>query len=208
VTAYGVKRFLLDILYPNKCPFCDEIIAHNEHYCCLGSFELLRHNSDGAIALFEYNDATSLFVRSIKEIGDAYAVSAVAKLISKRLPAGIDLITCIPSDPSRMRERGYNPPALLASEVSQISGIPCDCKLLIKTRRAQLQKSLSETERRENLRGVFALNKNKTVSGNVLLTDDVRTTGTTLLEASQTLLNAGAEKVFTAVIAATVRNVP
>jgi len=87
--------------------------------------------------------------------------------------------------------------------MSAITGIPCNPKLLIKTRRTELQKSLSAFERRENLRGAFALNKRKIVSGNVLLVDDVRTTGATLSEAARVLCSAGAKKVYAAVVAVT-----
>jgi len=202
MTAYNIKRFLLDIIYPNKCPFCNETIAHNEYYCCLGKLELLKQNDDN-IALFEYNEKSSPFVYSIKDGGNGYAISAAAKLIYERLRVeALDLIVCVPTDSKRMRERGYNPPALIAAELSAMTGIPFNSKLLIKTRRTEVQKSLTAIQRRENVKGAFVCNSS--CKGKILLVDDVRTTGATLDEVSRVLIESGAEQVITAVIATTV----
>jgi len=204
-TKYDAKRFLIDIVYPNKCPFCDSVIAHNGYYCCTGELELLENSkTDNTIALFGYNEVSMPFVYSIKGGGNGYAISAAAKLISERITQDIDLIACIPTDSARMRERGYNPPALIARELAGITGIARDTKLLIKTRRTQLQKSLTAIERRENMKGVFACNQK--CSGNILLIDDVCTTGATLAEAEKVLLESGAGKVYRAVVAMTVRD--
>ena len=211
MTSYHIKRFLLDVVYPNKCPFCNEVISHNQFYCpaCpenLGLFEgepEPLENIAGTFAVFKYSDRTSPFVYTIKEGGNAYAVSAAAKLLGDKIGAvQFDIITCIPTDSVRMRERGYNPPALISKEISLITGISCDLKLLAKTRRTEIQKSLSAIERHENLRGAFEIGKKGgTIPKTVLLVDDVRTTGATLLEAAACLLSSGAEKVYAAVVA-------
>jgi ComF family protein len=202
MTFYTVKRFLLNIVYPNRCPFCKKVIAFNQYYCCLGELELVNQACGGSFALFEYTEASMSFVYAIKDSGDGYAISAAAKLISElvcdRIPEGVDLITAIPTDKGRMRERGYNPPALIALQVSEILKAPCDLKLLTKNRRTEVQKFLSEAERRENVKDAFS---GKECSGTVLLIDDVCTTGATLHEATKVLTAAGAWKVFTAVVA-------
>ena len=209
----NIKRFLLDVIYPNKCPFCSSIIAFNEYYCC-NDIGICLHkpeptaNITETFAIFEYNDATSPFVYKIKDGGDGYAVSAAAKILCEIIDntVSIDLITCVPTDSARLRELGYNPPALIAREMSSLLGIKCAPKLLTKTRKTEIQKSLTELQRRENLRGAFALNtKSKTAKTplpeNILIIDDVRTTGATLSESAGALLSAGAKKVYAAVIA-------
>jgi ComF family protein len=211
MTVYNIKRFLLDILYPNQCPFCAQVIAYDQYYCCLGDLVVLEDD----YALFEYNETTSQFVYSVKEQGDGYAICAAAKLMCEKFigddtgetgvrSSDIDLITCIPTDSFRMKQRGYNPPALIAREMSAITAIPHDPKLLTKTRRTDVQKSLCAIERQENLIGAFALNKNKVCPQNILVIDDVRTTGATLGEAARVLLAAGAKNVYTFVIAAVI----
>jgi ComF family protein len=205
MSGYSIKRFLLDIVYPNRCPFCGEVIAHDEYYCCLGAPELTLTEPDSGdlFILFEYNEQILPFIYAVKENGDGYAIAAAAKLLCERIPAGIDLITCIPANSARLKERGYNPPGLIAREMSAISGVPYDVNMLIKTRRTKAQKLLSAAERRENLRGLFILRENMNIKGKcVLLVDDVRTTGATLTEAASVLLAAGAARVYSAVVAA------
>ncbi|MCL1903803.1 MAG: ComF family protein [Oscillospiraceae bacterium] len=222
MTIYNLKRFLLDIVYPNKCPFCGEIIPFNQFYCrdcpeSLNSFstqpenekDKLRDNITDTFSIFEYNDVTRGFVHSLKNNSDGYAISAAARLLNERIGAElmINLITCIPTDSKRMNERGYNPPALIATELAAMRGIPCNTKLLIKTRRTEIQKTLSEEKRRENLRGAFDIRKKGVhIPERILLTDDVRTTGATLSEAAGCLLSAGAKSVHAAVVADTSMN--
>ncbi|MCL2036343.1 MAG: double zinc ribbon domain-containing protein [Oscillospiraceae bacterium] len=212
-TLYKAKRFFLDVIYPNKCPFCDEVIAYDAYYCssCIEGTEIALppekleplRNVTATLSLFEYNKKTSPFVYAIKEGGDGYAVSAAAKLLCESLaylPDEIGIITCIPTDAPRMRNRGYNPPKLIAAEMSAISGLAFAPKLLMKSRRTEIQKSLSAAERRENLKDAFHVT-DSSVSGNILLIDDVRTTGATLDSAAGVLISAGATKVYAGVIA-------
>jgi len=156
--------------------------------------------SENFCAVFEYNEQTSPFVYSLKDSGNGYAICAAASLLAEQVAhLEFDLITCIPSDKARMRERGYNPPALIAREISAILRIPHNVRLLSKARRTDIQKSLTRSERLDNIKGVFSANT--TVTGRILLIDDVRTTGATLSEATQVLYSAGASRVFAAAVA-------
>jgi ComF family protein len=218
VSSYALGRFLIDVVYPNRCPFCDCIIAHNAYYCpgCrsedfgAGQFCCAKVSPPENIAelftVFDYNEQTSSFVYALKDGGNGYAVSAAAKLLCEQLEgAQFDLITCIPTDKSRLRERGYNPPALIAREMSAILGFKCDVRFLTKTRFfTHEQKSLSARERRENIKGAFALRegaKFAPMPETVLLIDDVRTTGATLSEAAEVLLDSGVKRVSAGVVA-------
>ncbi|MCL1832394.1 MAG: double zinc ribbon domain-containing protein [Oscillospiraceae bacterium] len=216
MTAYNLKRFLLDALYPNRCPFCGELIIHHAAYCpeCLDALSESVITApleppdgvSGLIAVFrygEFGEGVSRFVYSLKDSADGYAITAAARLLSDalhELPQP-EVITCVPTDAMRLRERGYNPPALIAREMSVISGLPCDTKLLRKVRETEVQKSLSAAGRRENLRGAFALNKRACPPETVLIIDDVCTTGATLTEAACVLTDAGVSAVYAAVVA-------
>ena len=118
MNRYRFGRFLLDIVYPNRCPFCDEVIAHDEYFCtdCPCGLDIFDNESTESetTAVFVYNEKSTPFIGEIKRGGNACAVSAAAKLICERLPrTDFDLITCIPAGKSRLRESGYNPPALM-----------------------------------------------------------------------------------------------
>jgi ComF family protein len=214
ISTYNLKRLLLDIVYPNKCPFCDELIRHNVYYCpdCLEQSGTLcepvppPEHTSGIIAVFGFGDLNSNFIYALKDSGNGYAISAAAKLLSERVAASSefgepDIIACIPTDNSRLRERGYNPPAVISREMSAIMRRPCDPRLLVKTRVTKVQKSLTKSQRRTNLEGAFAVRRGAKVPANVLLIDDVCTTGATLSEAARVLRESGAVNVFAAVVA-------
>jgi ComF family protein len=111
------------------------------------------------------------------------------------------LVVPVPLHPLRLRERGYNQAALLATEVGKRTGLPVR-EPLRRLRATQSQTGFDRKERMRNLRGAFALRKNADVSGiRILLVDDVLTTGSTLDACARVLLAAGAGPVYALVAA-------
>ena len=88
----------------------------------------------------------------------------------------------VPSHPSRVLERGFDAVALLADRLSDHTGIPVFSGLE-RVKRTAPQFGLSREQRAGNLKGVFDMrNGDSRPSGNLLIVDDVLTTGTTMLE--------------------------
>lgn len=110
------------------------------------------------------------------------------------LPSGEEeIIVPVPTDPVRLRRRGYNQAQLLAEYIGKELGMEVVCALKRRERRRP-QTGLNAKQRRENLVGCMAADS--TVSGKrVLLIDDVYTTGSTAREAARALLEAGAGSV-------------
>ena len=107
------------------------------------------------------------------------------------------IVVPVPTSPRRERERGYNQAGLLAEGVSHALGLPL-YSVLVRTRSDGSQTSLSPEERRENVRGAFALSaKARAVltGAQVVLVDDVLTTGATAAEAARVLMAAGGSAV-------------
>ena len=103
-----------------------------------------------------------------------------------------DGIVPVPLHPRRLREREFNQAALLAGELSRASGIPV-IEPLARRRYTTTQTRLDRKGRRQNLRDAFILRKNADVTdNNLLLVDDVLTTGSTLDACAAVLLEAGA----------------
>ena len=122
------------------------------------------------------------------------------------LDRGAWTLVPVPLHHARERERQYNQAWELCREFSASSGFPA-LKALRRVRPTTAQASLSRHQRIENLRGAFAmersvLKKNVLRGGNVLLVDDVLTTGSTTSECARILeREGGVEKVVVITVA-------
>jgi len=104
-----------------------------------------------------------------------------------------DLIVPIPLFSSRLRERGYNQSYLLAEEISGRYRIGLSCAHLVRARNTEHQTLLSEKERWTNIRKAFRIKRSAELRGkNILIIDDLLTTGATASEAADTLKESGA----------------
>lgn len=109
-----------------------------------------------------------------------------------------DLIVPVPLTRWRLMRRQFNQSALLAQEVSAATEIPTHPLVLQKTRTTPPQVGLTREQRRLNVRGAFAVaasRRDQIVDRNVLLIDDVITTGATVSACARALRNAGAKRV-------------
>ena len=114
------------------------------------------------------------------------------------------LVVPVPLHPRKLRQRGFNQSELIAREALRRGRIPAELvgKFLVRQRETVPQAGLTRHQRRENIRGAFAVRDGKAVRGrDVLLVDDVFTTGTTISECARVLLRAGAESVAAATVA-------
>ena len=122
---------------------------------------------------------------------------------------GIDTIVPVPLYPEKKRERGYNQAEILARQVAGETGILTDENILLKVRDTRQQKRLNAAERRENLRGAFAVRAvreelpdgscclvSTALGRRILLVDDIYTTGATADMAAKALMDAGAQAVY------------
>jgi ComF family protein len=104
-----------------------------------------------------------------------------------------DLITPVPLHPSRLRQRGFNQALLLAQAFPEV---PLERQLLARQRHTPPQAGLNPKERRDNVKGAFAVLRPELVKRkSILLIDDVFTTGATVKECAKVLRRAGAREV-------------
>ncbi len=108
--------------------------------------------------------------------------------------AEIDVITYIPVHEERFEERGFNQAQLLASELGTNLDLPVR-SLLMRQQATSKQSDLSREERIKNVQGIFSPTADDLSSQNILLVDDIFTTGATVGEASRVLLAAGVQSV-------------
>lgn len=107
-----------------------------------------------------------------------------------------DAVVPVPLFSVRKRERGFNQAERLARHLSSAVNVPMENKLLKRTLPTPSQTRLSRTERAENMRNAFALQRQEGIRGKYfVLVDDVFTTGATTSACAKLLLKAGAERV-------------
>jgi ComF family protein len=144
--------------------------------------------------LFKYNKKVAL-------------ADALGALMSRATiePAHIDMIIPVPLHPTRLRNREYNQSLLLADRVSRARHIPLSYDNLVRIRETAPQTELSRAVRLKNLRRAFAVRRPQDVSGKqILIIDDVFTTGTTVNECAKILRKAGASQVYVCTLARTI----
>jgi ComF family protein len=149
------------------------------HYS--GSMRTLVHQFKYA----DRHDARTLFGRWLVEAG-------------RELLPGIDIIVPVPLSRLRLLLRHFNQAAVLAGELSRQTGLPVDPLILKRTRFTKSQVGMTRDQRRRNIAGAFAVPRRRRTQlegRNVLLIDDVVTTGATAEACARTLKRAGAARV-------------
>lgn len=120
------------------------------------------------------------------------------------------VVVPVPLHARKSRQRGFNQSELIAQHALKLRAgngrLVLRSKILERRRETQSQIGLTRHQRRENLRGSFAVARPEEIAGReVLLVDDVFTTGTTVSECARVLRRAGASKVFVATVARTLK---
>jgi len=108
----------------------------------------------------------------------------------------------VPLHQKRLRERGYNQSSLLAKELGKLTNLPVVDDCLIRQRHAPPQaRSATVEERRSNVAGAFVCRDHRLQDKQVLLIDDVSTSGATLDAGAAALKATGATSVWGLVLA-------
>jgi ComF family protein len=120
------------------------------------------------------------------------------------------VVVPVPLHQRKYRERGFNQAELIAQAALKLKPASLDLRLasdaLKRTRATLSQTGLSSHQRRENMRGAFVVEKAAEIVGRqVVLVDDVFTTGTTVSECARVLQRAGATRIWVATVARTLK---
>ena len=120
------------------------------------------------------------------------------------------LVVPVPLHQRKYHERGFNQAELIARAALKLKPAGLNLRLasavLKRTRATLSQTGLSSHQRRENMRGAFEVQKSGEIRGQqVVLVDDVFTTGTTISECARVLQRAGATRIWVATVARTLK---
>ena len=212
---------ILALIFPAKCAACGKTGTDLCRECLLGYPNAERESAKWIFPLYDYRHpalkkslwlfkyngkqrlakvfAEVLYDKILEELADLYTLQ------NFRNP----LLVPIPLSRARLRERGYNQSGLICLELMMVDAARRGAsfelaeKILVKSKDNEHQARIKDRQKRlANMRGTFAaINKEKIKSRNIILIDDILTTGATLGEARRVLRAAGARKVIAFTVA-------
>jgi ComF family protein len=169
---------------------CGRCLAHPPHF-------------DGTYALADYAPPVDAMIAALKFHGRLDLGRAFGLLMAERAQAWQgDAVVPLPLAPQRLRERGYNQAEEIARVLAARLRRPLLRDVLLRIRHCPSQQGLRLARRRTNVRGAFAAGP-AAAGRDLLLVDDVLTSGSTLDAAAAALKRAGARSVTNCVVART-----
>lgn len=204
----NIFRWLIELLYPRKCPFCTKVIDEDKRLCrnCEKKLPFIIDRPprrfgyvDECYSTLEYKDSVRESIHRFKFGGAAAYAEIYGAFLIKCIDENrifCDIITWVPLSRARLRKRGYDQVWLLAEYAAAHLGLEAQ-PMLKKTRNNKAQSSLrDEKARKANVKDAYALTSDVSLEGKrILLIDDVVTTGSTMSECAGVLKKAGAAAV-------------
>jgi len=223
-----------DLLFPTLCLGCKCSLAANEKFLCANCRiqlpETRQHRESysqsslnkfaGRVPIqfvtsylyFSRHNLVQKIIHQIKYKGQKEAAREIARWYGYQLKTEsqladqIDVIIGVPLHKSRFQQRGYNQADWIAEGLSEALNVPAATDILARTRFRDSQTRKNRLERWENVKTSFTVLKPEAVAGkNVMIVDDVLTTGATLEACAIELLRAGCKSVSVVTLAATHR---
>lgn len=201
---------LLDLVFPPKCPLCRREVDKHGTLCfkCLATVLFPRRLNvavrrlaalDGCWVLCEYTAGVRLLIHNMKfRQADNLAVhfkTLLAERVGAEMPGSVDAVIPVPLHASRLAERGYNQNELIFRRWAVERGWVWQ-DALERVRATSPQWELEPVRRRQNVKGAFKVTRPDWIKGkNILLVDDIVTTGATLNECAKMLKKSGAATV-------------
>jgi len=175
---------------PGDSPLEEFIAAQNQGDC---------PDLDEIMSCCVYGIYARRIIYSMKLFSKPYIAKGIGKLMGERAQSSkivYDFLVPVPMAQAKQQKRGYNQAELLARAAAKELDIPVRTDLLIKTKNTASMRGSSGEARRSLLLGAFsAINPSEIEGKNILLVDDVVTTGSTAAECAKTLKCAGSTKV-------------
>jgi len=223
-----LKRMALDLLFPQRCVGCGKEGGFLCHSCCCELPYIVpplcpkcgkpRPNGtlcpgcidwqakiDGIRSPFQFDGVMRQAIHQLKYRNLRALAMPLAKLLNDYLitnPVPGEVLVPVPLHRKRLRERGYNQSRLLAKELGKLIKLPVIDDYLIRKRYAPAQtKTTTVDERQSNVVNAFTCHDYRLKDKQVLLIDDVSTSGATLDACAAALKATGATSVWGLVLA-------
>ena len=206
---------LLHLFYPHACAGCGEHIPQKDRSVCLScflalsetNFQHIRNNAverifygrlkiRNAMAgyFFSKNSPLQHIIHAFKYENHREACIQMGICLGEFIHKsdrmrGLDLLIPMPLHHSREKKRGYNQAALLCEGIHRVTGIPYDVDVVARLKSTETQTRKSRTARWQNVQSGFVIKKPSAIENkNILLVDDVITTGATFEACGEVIL--------------------
>ncbi len=200
-------KYFEQLVYPNCCCVCGDLLVQSEKVICTDCLMNMPftnyHLQDNnllvqrfattsqlrqASALFFYEKRSryqnifyQLKYNDRKDIGHYFGRLSALELQKSGWFEDMDYIVPVPLHPKREKKRGYNQSVIIAQGMESVCHVPIEKDTLIRVVETVTQTHKNVYERWDNTQGIFKLQNNTTLKGkNILIIDDVLTTGSTL----------------------------
>jgi len=207
---------LVQLIYSGdeQCVICKGFSEESEALCticrkklrrCMESFYIGQGEEKYlSWSVFYYSNIVKELIIRLKYKNDFICGEILAKYMLELVKGNklrFDLISYVPMTKKGLKNRGYNQSEYLANYLSKFLNIPVICNL-IKTENTKDQIGLSGEDRWNNMKKCFEIKGNEIIKNkNILLVDDVITTGATAFHCARSLKTNGADNIFILTIA-------
>jgi ComF family protein len=220
----------IDLVYPQTCLCCHTPLENNNISICLqcqydlpltqqhlqpenttaqkfwgriplkSAFSYLYFVKDGKVQKLLHH----LKYNNNQEVGELLGRFFGNDLTKANLSQEFDLLVPIPLHPTKLYKRGYNQVDCIARGMSETMKVVWQADALLRTRANTSQTKHNRLERLDNANKLFEVKDENEIKGkNILLIDDVITTGATIEAAAEVLLSAGCQSLSIAALATT-----
>ena len=157
-------------------------------------------NFDMAFSCFQYKNMGKTIIHKLKYENCKEVAFTLGRLMVQKIAEEgirVDAVVSVPIHESKEAVRGFNQAQLIAEEISAALGIPIR-NYIIRTKATTDQFKLDKINRNLNVHNAFCMNMvyNSVKNQNILLIDDVYTTGSTVNECSRILKQQGAQRIY------------
>ena len=209
-----------NLIYPQTCGICGKLAPNS--LCKKCEIELKKQSENEIIQngeeiedkyfnelmyIFKYEGQIRKLILDYKFNEKSYIYLTFVNFLlkNKKIFENIknyDTIIPVPISKKRLKTRGYNQSLLIARKIAQKTKLELVNNCLIKTKNIIEQSKLNKEDRMQNIQGVYELkNKQLIENKNVLLIDDIYTTGSTVNECSKILRQGNPNKIGILVLA-------
>ena len=208
-------EYILELIYPTVCGFCGDISKEAICKKCelkLKEYEinLIRRNKEyysKSMHIYRYEGLIRNSIIAYKFNEKSYLYKTFAKILLKnkkiyRFLKKYDIIIFVPMHIRKKFQRGYNQTELIARKIAKNTHLKLEKDVLFKQKNIEPQSMLSKVKRKENIKNAFYIkNAERITNKQIIIFDDIYTTGSTVLECARVLRKAGAKSISVLTIA-------